>query len=297
MFLVHPRQGLVILVSLTLGAMSTVDHARAEEIINQQLLQPGTAEHPTAGPWNVTIGIGVGAAPNFEGASTYHATALPYGNISYNGRGFLGTEGSTPPAAEGVQIGLLGGFLGPQGFGVNLIRVGAFRAGVLAGYAGGRQESDDAHLHGLGDISGAIQMGGYASYRWNAVEIRAQLRQAVTHSDNGLEASLGATYSFQPTDRIKMTVGPQLVFADGARMQTFFGVTPAQSQASGLRVFSAGGGINDVAFGVNGTYQLTPKWLVFGVAKISEIVGDAANSPIVQSKEQFFGGAGLAYHF
>jgi outer membrane scaffolding protein for murein synthesis (MipA/OmpV family) len=36
---------------------------------------------------------------------------------------------------------------------------------------------------------------------------------------------------------------------------------------------------------------------LFGIAKFSELVGDAADSPIVLSKDQFFTGAGVAYHF
>lgn len=295
------RHPLTLLSAVAAGVLVAGGGASAEEIVNQQLEQPSPTEHPSTGPWNVTLGLGGGVTPNFEGASNYHATPIPFGNISYSSRGFAGTEGTEgtdayATQAGGVDIGLLGVFVGAQGLGVNLLRVGGFRAGALLGYGGGRSESDDSHLNGLGSIDGSIQMGGFARYRWNAFEVRAQIRQAVTHN-NGLVGNVGVTYTFRPIDRLSVNIGPQVVFADSSYMEKYFGVTAAQSQASGLRTYSAGGGIKDVGLGMRSTYALDQHWIVFGIANVSEIVGDAANSPIVQSKEQITAGAGLAYHF
>jgi outer membrane scaffolding protein for murein synthesis (MipA/OmpV family) len=261
------------LLSVALCAGTTA--ARADEILDQQLEQPSASDHPSTGPWNITLGIGAGYGPRFEGAERYHFTPIPYGSVSYAGVGSLG----------------------PQGLGADILRTGGFRAGLLVGYSGGRDENDDPHLHGLGDISSSVLMGGFAAYQWNAFELRAQVRQAVIHTGNGLDGSLGATYTLRPAPGWMFKVGPQLGFADGDYMKKYFSVTGAQSSASGLQTYSAGGGLKDVAIGLNATYQLTEHWLLFGIAKVSEIIGDAADSPIVQDKEQAFGGIGIAYHF
>ncbi|HXP97658.1 MAG TPA: MipA/OmpV family protein [Telmatospirillum sp.] len=255
------------------GLLFSSTAAKADENLDRQLEQPGAGDHPST--WDVTLGIGAGYAPRFEGAERYHVTPIPFGSVSYRGWASLG----------------------PQGLGADVVRAGKFKMGVLAGYAGGRDENDDPHLHGLGNISGSLQLGGYAAYQWDAFEVRAQVRQAVIHTGNGLTGSLGATYAFRPAPRWMLKLGPQLSFADSDHMRKFFGVTAGQSASSGLRVYTADGGLQDVALGLNATYRLSDHWLVFGIAKVSEIIGNAADSPIVQSKEQAFGGMGIAYHF
>jgi outer membrane scaffolding protein for murein synthesis (MipA/OmpV family) len=260
---------------ITLALLFDATAATADDILDQQLEQPGVADQPSKGPWNITLGAGAGYAPRFEGAERYHVTPIPFGSVSY------------------AKIGALG----PEGLGANVLQSGGFRAGLLIGYSGGRAESDDPHLHGLGNISGSIQLGGFAAYQWQAFEIRAQVRQAASHADNGLMGSLGVTYQLRPAPGWMVKLGPQLALADGEHMKKFFSVGTDQSRASGLPTFSAGGGLEDVALGLNATDQLTDHWLLFGIAKVSEIIGDAADSPIVQSKQQAFGGVGIAYHF
>jgi outer membrane scaffolding protein for murein synthesis (MipA/OmpV family) len=263
--------GLLPVLALTAGTRPAV----ADDLLNQPMEQPSATDFPSTGPWNVTLGLGGGYAPKFEGADRYHAVPIPYVAISYAGLGAVGSDG----------------------FNADVIHSGGFRAGPLISYSAGRDQSDDPHLHGLGDISAAILMGGFAAYRWGDFEVRAQVRQAVSHAGNGLDGSLGATYALHPSSAWTIKAGPQLVFADGDYMKKYFGVTAVQSQNSGLKAYSAGGGIKNVAFGVNSTYQLSQHWLLFGLAKVSEIVGDAADSPIVQSKDQYFAGLGVAYHF
>ncbi|WP_158240778.1 MipA/OmpV family protein [Telmatospirillum siberiense] len=248
---------------------------KAEETLDQQLEQPTDADHPSSGPWNVTLGLGAGYAPRFEGAKRYHFTPIPYGSVSYSGLGSIG----------------------PEGLGANIVKSGGFRAGLLVGYTSGRDENDDPHLQGLGNISGSLQMGGYAAYQWQGFEVRTKVLQAVTHSGNGLVGSVGVTYALHPATDWMVKVGPQLSFADSDHMKRYFGVTGTQSRNSGLSTYTANGGLNDISVGANATYQISPHWLLFGIAKVSELVGDAADSPIVQDKGQVFTGAGLAYHF
>ena len=257
-----------------LASLAASTPSMASEIVNEQLDQPSAPDLQTGGALNVTLGLGAGYAPRFEGAKRYHFVPVPYGSISYGALGL---------SADGLTA--------------NLIKTSGFRVGLLLGYANGRDQSDDPHLQGLGDISPSVQMGGFAAYQWDAFEIRGQLRQAVTHFGNGMTGSLGLTYALHPAAGWSVKLGPQLGFADDDHMKKFFGVTAGQSSNSGLKAYTIGGGLENISFGVNATYQLTTHWLLFGIARVSEIVSDAADSPIVQSKSQAFGGAGLAYHF
>lgn len=258
-----------------LFAIGGAPQVAAQEIIDQQLQQPSAADFPSAGRWNATVGVGGALSPRFDGSNIYHATAIPFGNVTYDELGFLA----------------------PQGLGAYLFNSKGFRAGLVVGYGGARDQSADQHLHDLGNISSAVLAGGFLSYRWDAWEASLLVRQAVTHSSNGLEGTLGLTYTLRPSDRWIIRGGPYLAFADAAHMKKYFGISAEQSRATGLGQYSLGAGIMDVALGVSATYRLTTHWLIFGIARISEIVGDAGNSPIVQNSDQAYLGLGLAYHF
>lgn len=258
-----------------LGLVAGATSAQAAEATDQQLEQPGDSDHPSSGAWDVTLGIGAGYAPRYEGAKRYHFTPIPYASVSYAGLGSVG----------------------PEGLGANLIKAGGFKAGLLAAYSSGRDEDDDPHLRGLGNISASIQGGGFAAYQWQGFEIRAKVLQSIDHAGNGLVGSLGATYAFHPATDWMIKVGPALSFADSDHMKRYFSVTADQARTSGLQTYSAKGGLNDISLGANATYNISPHWLLFGIVKVAELVDDAADSPIVQDKSQVFTGAGLAYHF
>jgi len=266
---------------LTLGLCAAAPLAQAQDLADQQLEHPSSSDVDGKGadegksPWNVTLGLGVGVKPRYQGSDREKITPMPFGSISYDK---LAT-------------------LGPDGLRVSLLHSNSFRAGVLVGYNGGRDASTDSHLNGLGNIAPTLQAGGFATYEIQNFEVRAQAEQAVTHSGNGLQGTLGLSYRLHPTNDWLIKVGPQVTIADHDYLQTYFGVTAAQAKSSGLRSDSIGTGVKDAGLALSSTYQLTDHWLVFGILRVSEFVGDTANSPIVQSKTQTFGGAGLAYHF
>lgn len=272
---VTPRIVAPTLLAATLATVMGSLPARADQTLDQQLEQPSEQPTSSMGLWDVTLGMGLGYGPRFDGAKRYHFEPLPFGLVNY------GRQAS----------------LGPDGLGANVIATNHFKMGVVAAYGGGRDQDDDPHLAGLGNIQSSIKVGGYVAYRWEGLEIRAQARQSVTHSDNGLDASVGASYTFHPAAGWTLKAGPQVSFADDAYMRRYFGVSYGQSRASGLAPYRTSGGPKDIAFGLNGTYQMTQHWMLFGIMRVSELVDHAADSPIVQDKEQVFSGMGLAYHF
>jgi len=245
---------------------------RAQTLGDEQIQTSGRVPQD----WNVTVGIGVGAEPTFPGASAYRASPIPLVAVKY--RDLV--------------------FLGPGGLGVNVIDWRGFRAGPLLGYGPGRDQSDDPHLNGLGDIARTVTGGGFISYTAGPIRVAGTLRQALTHSSYGLTGRLQLDYR-QPLIPRKLffEAGPEVDFANDRYARTWFGVSPGQSVASGLPVFTPGGGVKDVGANANLTYRYTQHILLRGFVDVRELVGDVADSPIVQSKTQALVGAGVAYHF
>lgn len=265
---------------LTLAAALLCSWAATAHAQAPQPAQPDgsvSTDGSEKGPWDITLGGGIGMKPTYEGAKDYKATPLPFITIRYEELLFLSGEG----------------------VGVNVLSLGHFRAGLTAGYEAGRAQNDDSHLHGLGHIDDSLIGGAFAAYALGSYEFTAQVRQALTATRNGLQASFGGTYGLRVDDRLHLRFGPSVTIADREYMQTWFGITPTQAVNSSthLSAYAPSGGVKDVAFRLTSVYDITKHWKLDGVAEAKELVDDAGNSPIVQSKTQGLLGLGVAYHF
>ena len=248
---------------------------RAQLLDEQQLETEGLGAKPPTGEWSVTLGAALASVPRYPGADTRRIRVRPLFLVRYENL-----------------------FLGPLGLGWSAINVGGFHAGPILGFEGGRRASEDPHLTGLGDISRSVTGGAFVRYRVGSFEISATVRQALTHSGNGLNglAQLDYHAAIGP-QRLVLIVGPKLGFANRQYEQNWLGVTPIQSEQSGLPVFTPGGGIKDVGVRASITYSSTEHLLIRAFADLKKLTGDAANSPIVQNRTQTLVGVGAAYHF
>lgn len=248
---------------------------RAQSLPELDVEQEGLAGKPEAGHWSGAIGAVLVSRPRYEGAETSRVRVAPLLLVRYDNV-----------------------FFGPLGLGWAAIRWGDFRAGPVLGYEGGRRESVDPHLLGLGDVPRSITGGMFAAYRLERFELAATVRQAITHRENGLNGFVRLDYRVRLIPRrLELRIGPHVDFGNAVYEQTRFGVSVAQSEQSGLPVFTPGGGVRDVGVRANLTYLYSEHLLLRGFAGVSRLTADAADSPIVLERTQRFFGAGIAYHF
>lgn len=220
-------------------------------------------------------------APKYEGAKDYRVVGFPFvapGGTSSNGF---------------VQ------FKGPDDLRFRVLSGGGFEAGPLVGWRFSRDEDDAARLVGLGDVDGSVVVGGFAAYSMGALRLFTSYHHGVTGDDD-----TGALLRFGSEARtmiggipIQATVGAN--WADDSYMDAYFSVSPQQSarSAAGLRSYDAEAGIKNVYLGLSTDVPLTERWTLKLMGQYAHLVGDAADSPIVESESQFTGGAGLTYRF
>jgi outer membrane protein len=247
----------------------------AQQSLEDQALEQQGLTRAQAG-WAGTVGAGLAEVPRYPGASTDRARLEPLVSIDHGDRLFIG----------------------PLGIGVAAVRWNGFRAGPVLGLQGGRRQSDDPRLIGLGDISASVTAGLFAGYARGPLEVSATARQAISHSTNGLSGLLQVNirHAFAMA-RTFVAAGPDLEFGNGDFERTWFGISPAQSATSGLPVYAPRTGINRIGLHAGLTYRATQHILLRFFARLSDITGDAAQSPIVERRTQTEVGAGIAYHF
>ena len=227
-------------------------------------------------PWRVQLGLLGLVSPEFEGGDEYEGSALPIIDIEWNRRLFLNTR---------------------RGLGGYFVNNDWFQAGASVGYRFGRDQDDADVLRGLGDVDGGATANLFATYTFGRASLGGQLSQDISGNDTGLTLDLEAGMRFAVMPELTLSPTLQTTFASSDYMESYFGVTPAQSARSGLQTYDADAGLKSVGVGVNAAYSVTRRVSVLGNIGYKRLLDEAADSPIVEDADQFRVGLGLSYRF
>ena len=241
--------------------------------------------------WGFSGGGGAAISPHYSGDDDYAISALPYARVSYSDLFYASV---------------------PEGANLKLYEGNGFRAVATAKFTFDREEDGSApfriagkrtaDLVGLGDVAASIELGGTLRYQKGNWSLSGSARQAVSGHE-GLVGEIATRYSrsirgYGPP--IRLSIGPSLNFGDGNYMNAYYGVTPSQSQASGLETFSASGGLYSAGLSLSAMAPVTQRSALFLQASISQLTGDAKNAPLVRDRgdpAQAFGGLFWVYTF
>jgi outer membrane scaffolding protein for murein synthesis (MipA/OmpV family) len=224
---------------------------------------------PNLPDWRVVLGAAAETQPVYAGADAYKVQGGPVINIQFKDIAFASTG---------------------DGIGVNVLRGDHYRIGAAIAYDLGRKERDDyTNLRGMGDISIAPVAKVFASYVLSKkfpLILRLDARQLL----GGANGTVGDAGIYMPlpgsSKKFVMFAGPSATFATHHYMQSEFGVTAAQSLASGHPEFDGHAGIESIGFGFSATRFLTRHWLLNLDAAITKLKGSADISPITESGTQ-----------
>ncbi|MBC7446347.1 MAG: MipA/OmpV family protein, partial [Polaromonas sp.] len=121
------------------------------------------------------------------------------------------------------------------------------------------------------------------------------LSQDLLGRRGGLLAGLDLGWRLRRSETTEWTAGVGIGAADGQHMRSYFGVTQAAALTSGLTAFTPSAGLRDVHVGIGFTHELSRRWVTFGSAGVSRLLGPAAQSPLTQTPGGGQVGLGLAY--
>lgn len=223
--------------------------------------------------WKVVVGGGALVGPKYEGAKRLDVMPLPLFKAEF-----------------GDRVGI-----DPRGVSVTVVTLGDFKLAARGGYELGRDDKDDRHIRGLGDVDPGGVAGATASYAFGPITLKAELDKTIGGS-KGLTGAFGAEASHM-FGRVLLSAGASATWADDKHMDAYFSVDRRQSIRSGLRRYDADAGIKRVDFEASATIMLDEHWLVRGQAGIGYLTGDAADSPVVRRKLQPSGMLMVGYRF
>ncbi len=263
------------MTDIALADQSPLDGAASWSGISEDIDEaPGYEdERDSEREWTLSIGLTSGFSPDYEGSNDY---SFGYGpNISASWRDTIFYKGKT--------------------LGANLIRQKKLKAGLLLSKSSGRSADDNDKLEGLGDVDGSVEAGGFLNYRMKSFRFRVESRQDIGSGHEGALVIMSGRTKL-PFEKPLVSLELGTTWASDDYMASFFGVDAQQSLDSGLKRYHAGAGIKDVKISLTSGYTITNRWRIGGALEYKRLVGDAADSPIVDDKNQFVAGISLSYH-
>jgi outer membrane protein len=228
--------------------------------------------------WIVTVGADVRAASEYMGSDDFAISVVPYFDMRRPGspEGF-----HSPRDAPGFAV----------------IDNGVFAAGPVGSLIWPRRQGFSASLN----VGFGYQVGGFIDY-WAVPWLRTRVEglQAFGATD-GVTAKLAVDAVVPLSSAVTWSGGLRARAVTSAEEGPYFSITPAQSIASGLSVFNAGGGWQTIGAGTQLKYRFSPAWASYGFVEYDKLVGASASSPIVTeaggSVNQWTFGVGLTYSF
>ena len=229
--------------------------------------------------WSIMLGGLTFLSPDYEGSDDIGVQGLPFLDVSWRNRFFINFW---------------------QGLGVNIIRNKNLTFGTSIGYYGSREEDDNEALRGLGNVDGGIDGRLFLFVPVGPISLTSMFRHDLSGNHDGAIFSVGALYFKPVTPKLRVNLQGQLNFASEKFMNTYFDINLSQANRSSMAIYDADAGIKDISAFKILIYSFTRHWNVVSFMGFSRLLGDAANSPIVDVKgtaNQFRFGLGFSYRF
>lgn len=247
----------------------------------------------TAPAWNVNVGLAALAFPRYPGSDEYRVVPFPMANASYRDRAYLG------PSSTGIGFAL----------GAYPVRTSNVSLAVELGGQDSRPESRADALAGMEDRDFVATGGVSLSYRTGPFEGILAVSQGV-NDGAGLIQTTRIVYT-RPLGKVMLSAAAGAALANGRQMRREFGITDAEAARRQALIdgedgrlgpndggaYQPDGGLRHLGAGISLIYPVSPKWSLIGFGGIEWLADEAAQSPLVRSREQFAGGVGAGYRF
>lgn len=230
---------------------------------------PLTVHHASAlaDDGSVTVGAALAVANAYPGAQERRATVLPYVEWE-SGSLFASTVRGLGVQARCDALALSAA-----------LNVDLGRADHKRSFGPGADR-----LRGMGDIDagGVVELGA----RWQATggaSVKARTRLA-TRREYGGQLELSGAMPVLTGQYGQVGLAASMRYADRRRMQSWFGVTPAQQASSGFAAYRVGAGVESQSLGLTAMSHVGKGWMLSGEAGVRRLGDHAAASPLVEKR-------------
>jgi MipA family protein len=231
------------------------------------------------------IGLGVATVPTYEGSPNRRTLAGPELTLSYRSRDWGTVE------------------FGHRGLIWNAVEAGRFRFALVAQFDPGRKDKDpstgnptpgDKRLAGMGNVQASTEAGVGIGFGPVMVVARQSLSD---RGPKGAQVDMTVEIPWTLSDRIGLRFAVGATWADSRYLQTYFGVTAAQAQATPFSVYTPTSGCRKVEASVGAEVALAPSWTLQAHVGFTRLGDEAAASPLVGRRNGASAALSVAHAF
>ena len=243
---------------------------------------------PAADKFEGAVGLVLAYQPTFSGSAEFKVKPQLAGFLRYGRFTVTGAGGFTTRRQDEVERGL----------DAELLRRERVRVNLSLRFDGGRQQGDSDQLRGLGDIRKTVR--ARLGARWDVAprwQLSASTNVDVLNRGGGVVSGAGLGYTLPLDARQRLGIGLGVSGASRSYFQSWYGITPEQSLASGYPVYSPRAGLRDVGVSATWRIEIDPQWAAFAGGSTSYLLGPAAESPLTKQRTGWALSAGVARRF
>lgn len=262
-----------VLPFFCLAALTTGQYARADESESALVPLPSVADFTRGGGWGVALGAGIEYEAEYDGSDEYSVEADPAGAVQWQ-------RGEQMLFWEGFELGWRG----------RLAEVWLLQAGLR--YEDGLEPDDseegfldglperDSHLVGFAEVRRGV---GGDWRNWIAARVLGG------ESDFGLLGVLAVGHVFGDVrpDGTGTEIYGFITVADSAFINKDFGVSEADSAASGLDTIDLDGGYRSAGVNLIHRRNLGKRLQLVAAAEYELYSDDIADSPIARDDFEY----------
>jgi len=237
---------------------------------------PAHGQMIKASDFEVRAGGEAAYLPDYLGSDESELTFVPDVEVVYQKHAYLSSQ---------------------YGAGIYLFNEGNTRLGLGVGPDFGRDEGSNSHLRGLGDVDFGWDLNAFIDANFDPFLVGFAVSHEFANGSGGTLVNGYVGYREGLTERLTGTLKLSSTWTDGDRNMSYYGVTAAQAASSGLPAFVADDGVRDVTLSTGLVYAYNKNIDFTGTARWTRLMGDTADSPVTQDKDQVVLLLGATYNF
>lgn len=225
----------------------------------------------------IRVGAGLLNRPAYQGSGDRVTRLVPVLNYRSSGGFFAGTT---------------------TGIGYDFSSTPGQQYGIRLSLAAARRENISPDLAGMGDVKAKPEIGGFLNMAVSSqVSLVYALRIGSGESGKGIGGIIGAAYRVPMEGGWSFNLNSHLSLASADLMQSYFGVTPAQSATSGYAVYTPRAGLRDWTTKATLSTRIGSRTLLTGGVSAAALLGDAADSPLTRQATSLSAFLAATYSF
>jgi outer membrane protein len=211
---------------------------------------------------HVVLGAGAAVTPAYQGSEDYRTIPIPLVDIK-----------------EGWFFANL-----RNGVGIAPINTDHITIGASAVFIQGYRRKDVPQ--GIDRLSDGVGARLFANIRTGGFITTIGAIKGVSGGTRGTIADLSVSYPIPVSSKFFLTPTLGTTWADRKHNDRYFGVSAAESAATGLPQFTTGSGFKDASAGLTAAYRLTDRITLSATGTVTTLLGSVKDSPQVEKKTQ-----------